>query len=90
MILLVKIKILGTILWQKICFVVVEVYGFGAVWICRSMPTFRRNTLSPSSGAEVTRQGNPRLRKQNNNMRFQVLTAARMKFRTLFWDVLPY
>jgi hypothetical protein len=33
---------------------VVEVLGFGAVCICRSMPTFRRNMLSPSSGAEVT------------------------------------
>jgi hypothetical protein len=40
-----------------LCHVVVEVMGFGAVWICRSMPTFRRNMLSPSSGAEVTRQG---------------------------------
>jgi hypothetical protein len=36
--------------------IVVEVLGFGAVCICRYMPTFRRNMLSPSSGAEVTRQ----------------------------------
>jgi hypothetical protein len=35
--------------------VVVEVLDFGAVCICRSMLTFGRNTLSPSSGAEVTR-----------------------------------
>jgi hypothetical protein len=35
----------------------VEVLGFGAVCICRSMPTFRRYMLSPSLGAEVTRQG---------------------------------
>jgi hypothetical protein len=35
---------------------VVEVFGFGAVCVGRSMPTFRRNILSPSSGAEVTRQ----------------------------------
>jgi hypothetical protein len=27
--------------------VVLEVLDFGAVWICRSMPTFRRNMLSP-------------------------------------------
>jgi hypothetical protein len=26
------------------------VLGFGAVWFCRSMPTLRRNMLSPSSG----------------------------------------
>jgi hypothetical protein len=52
MIFFVKIKILGTILWQKTCFVVVEVYGFGAVCICRSMPTFQREMLSRSSGAE--------------------------------------
>jgi hypothetical protein len=36
--------------------VVLELRGFGAVWICRSKPTFRRYMLSPSSGAEVTRQ----------------------------------
>jgi hypothetical protein len=34
-----------------------QVLGFGAMWICRLMPTFWRNMLSPSSGAEVTRQG---------------------------------
>jgi hypothetical protein len=34
--------------------VVVEVFGFGAMWFCRSMLTFRRNMLSPSSGTEVT------------------------------------
>jgi hypothetical protein len=32
---------------------VVEVMGFGAVCICRLMPTLRRNMLLPSSGAEV-------------------------------------
>jgi hypothetical protein len=32
--------------------------GFGAVLICWWMPTFQRNILSPSSRAEVTRQGN--------------------------------
>jgi hypothetical protein len=37
--------------------VVVEVLGFGTILICRLMPTFRRNMLSPSSGAVVTRQG---------------------------------
>jgi hypothetical protein len=37
---------------------VVEVVGFGAVWICGLMQTFWRNMLSPFSGAEVTRQGN--------------------------------
>jgi hypothetical protein len=37
--------------------VVVEVFGFGTVCICRLMPTFRRNMLSPSSGVEVTKQG---------------------------------
>jgi hypothetical protein len=31
--------------------------GFGAVCICKSMPMFRRNILSPSSGAEVKGQG---------------------------------
>jgi hypothetical protein len=31
-----------------------EVLGFGVLWICRSMPTSRRNMLSPSSGAEFT------------------------------------
>jgi hypothetical protein len=36
----------------------VEVLGFGAVWICRLMLTFRRNILSLSPGDEVTRQGN--------------------------------
>jgi hypothetical protein len=34
--------------------VAVEVLDFGAACICRSVPTFRRNMLSPSSGAEVT------------------------------------
>jgi hypothetical protein len=43
---------------ERLCQVVVEVLGFGALWICRSMPTFPRNMLSPFSGAEVTRQGN--------------------------------
>jgi glucose-6-phosphate-specific signal transduction histidine kinase len=33
----------------------VEMLGFGAIWICRLMPTFWRNMLSPSSGAEMTR-----------------------------------
>jgi hypothetical protein len=33
----------------------VKILGFGTVCICRYMPTFRRNMLSPSSGAEVTR-----------------------------------
>jgi hypothetical protein len=41
--------------------VVLELMGFGAVWICRSMPTFRRYMLSPSSGAEVTKQGSKEL-----------------------------
>jgi hypothetical protein len=27
---------------------------------------------------------------QNNYVRFQVLTAASMMFRIVFWDVLPY
>jgi hypothetical protein len=36
---------------------VVDVLSFGAVCFCRSMPTFWRNMLSPSSGVEVTRQG---------------------------------
>jgi len=36
----------------------VEVLGYGAVWICRSIPTFPTNMLSPSSGAEVTKRGN--------------------------------
>jgi hypothetical protein len=31
----------------------VQVLGFGAVWICRSLPMFRRHMLSPSSGDEV-------------------------------------
>jgi hypothetical protein len=31
---------------------VVEILGFGAVWTFRSMPTFRRNMLSLSSGVE--------------------------------------
>jgi hypothetical protein len=35
---------------------VVEVLGFGAVWICRSMSMIWRNMLPPSSGAEVTRK----------------------------------
>jgi hypothetical protein len=39
--------------------VVVEVLGFGAVCIRRSVPTFRRNILSQSSEAEVIRQGVP-------------------------------
>jgi hypothetical protein len=37
--------------------VVVEILGFGTMCICRSIPTFQRNMLSPSSGAEVTGQG---------------------------------
>jgi hypothetical protein len=37
-------------MWKTHIFVVAEVLGFGAVRICTSMPTFRRNTLSPSSG----------------------------------------
>jgi hypothetical protein len=36
--------------------IVAEVLGFGAVCICRSIPSFRRNMLSPSSGTEMTRQ----------------------------------
>jgi hypothetical protein len=62
-----------TLRWMRIIFVndinclevnfmnsvrVVEVVGFGAVWICGLMQTFWRNMLSPFSGAEVTRQGN--------------------------------
>jgi hypothetical protein len=39
---------------------VVEVLGFGAVWICKSIPTFRRNMLSPSSEPEVTTYGSRR------------------------------
>jgi hypothetical protein len=35
----------------------VEVLGFGATCIFRSMLTFQINMLSPSSGDEVTRQG---------------------------------
>jgi hypothetical protein len=42
---------------NKEMLVVVEVLGFGTMCICRAMLTFRRNMLSPSSGAEVTRQG---------------------------------
>jgi hypothetical protein len=41
--------------------VVVEVLDFGDVCICRWIPTFLSNMLSPSSGAEVTRQGSRRL-----------------------------
>jgi hypothetical protein len=37
--------------------VVVEVLGFGTMCICRSMLMFLRNMLSPSSWAEMTRQG---------------------------------
>jgi hypothetical protein len=37
-------------------YVLVEVLGFDAVCVCRSMPKFRRNVLSPSSGVEVTGQ----------------------------------
>jgi hypothetical protein len=44
-------------LHRHIFLVVVEVFGFGAVCICSSMSTFRRNMLSPTSGAEVRTQG---------------------------------
>jgi hypothetical protein len=32
------------------CHFVVEVLGFAAIWICRSMSAFGRNMMSPSSG----------------------------------------
>jgi hypothetical protein len=38
--------------------IIVLFLGFGPVLICWLMPMFRRNVLSPSSRAEVTRQGN--------------------------------
>jgi hypothetical protein len=37
---------------------VVEVLGFGTVCTCRSMPTFRRNMLSPSSHGCITQDYN--------------------------------
>jgi hypothetical protein len=39
-------------------FIVVEVMGFGAVWIFTLMPTFWRNMFSVSSRTKVIRQGN--------------------------------
>jgi hypothetical protein len=29
------------------------VLDFGAMWFCRTMPTFQRNMLSPSSGLKA-------------------------------------
>jgi hypothetical protein len=52
-----NLPVSGILLRQK-ALVVVEVLGFGAVCICRSMLTFQRNMLSPSSGTEVARQRN--------------------------------
>jgi hypothetical protein len=43
--------------------VAVKVLGFGIVRICMLMPTFQRNTLLPSSGAEV----GDRLPQQHDN-----------------------
>jgi hypothetical protein len=54
-----NISILSVICWKdkpKQAALVVEVLCFGAVCICRSMPTFRRNMLPPSSEAEEPRQ----------------------------------
>jgi hypothetical protein len=43
--------------WRSTEEVVVEFLHFGAMWICRLIPMFHRNMLSPSSGPKLTRQG---------------------------------
>jgi hypothetical protein len=59
------------------------------VWSLRCLPTFRRNVLPHNVGDYAFHRyiQDYDVRTQNTNVRFQVLTAASMKFR-VFWDVL--
>jgi hypothetical protein len=51
--------------------------GFGAVLMCWSMPTFRRNILSPFSTAEAHQHGakTQKLKKKHYNNRSQNLKS---------------
>jgi hypothetical protein len=54
------------------------------------LPTFQRYVLPPSSSSlMISLSKCSDLLKIFKSVRFQVLTAASMKFRIVFWDVLP-